>query len=144
MKLAINFFTEDVDFKLKGKKDIKSWIKNVITSENKVVGNINFIFTTDESLLEINKKYLKHKTYTDIITFNYNQEKILNGDIYISVDRVRDNAKVYSDNFEKELFRVLVHGVLHLIGYDDVSDSLEKVIRQKEDQYLKMLLAEFL
>lgn len=144
MKLAINFFTEDVDFKLKGKKDIKSWIKNVITSENKVVGNINFIFTTDESLLEINKKYLKHKTYTDIITFNYNQEKILNGDIYISVDRVRDNAKVYSDNFEKELFRVLVHGVLHLIGYDDVSDSLEKVIRQKEDQYLKMLFAEFL
>lgn len=144
MKLAINFFTEDVDFKLKGKKDIKSWIKKVIGSENRVVGNINYIFTTDESLLEINKKYLKHTTYTDIITFNYNQGKILNGDIYISVDRVRDNAKVYSDNFEKELFRVLVHGVLHLIGYDDVSDSLEKVMRQKEDQYLKMLFAEFL
>jgi rRNA maturation RNase YbeY len=142
--LAINFFTEDVDFKLKGKKDIKSWIKKVIGSENRVVGNINYIFTTDESLLEINKKYLKHTTYTDIITFNYNQGKILNGDIYISVDRVRDNAKVYSDNFEKELFRVLVHGVLHLIGYDDVSDSLEKVMRQKEDQYLKMLFAEFL
>jgi probable rRNA maturation factor len=137
--LAINFFTEDIDFKFKGKKGIKSWIRRVISSENKVVGNINYIFTSDKFLFGINKKYLNHSTYTDIITFNYNQNNILNGDIYISVDRVKENAEVYSDNFDKELSRVLVHGVLHLVGYDDVSDSLKEVMRQKEDLYLKLI-----
>jgi probable rRNA maturation factor len=142
--LAINFFTEDLDFKIKGKRDIKSWIKKVIGSENKVVGNINYIFTSDKFLLEISRKYLNHNTYTDIITFNYNQGNTLNGDIYISVDRVKENAKVYSDNFENELFRVIVHGVLHLIGYDDVSNPLEEIMRQKENIYLKLLFAELL
>ena len=142
MKLAINFFTEDIDFKFKRKKDIKSWIKKVICSENKVIGNINYIFTSDKLLFEINRKYLGHSTYTDIITFNYNEENILNGDIYISIDRVKENAEVYSESFDKELSRVLVHGVLHLIGYDDVSDSLKEVMRQKEDLYLKLLAEE--
>ena len=142
MKLAINFFTEDIDFKFRRKKDIKSWIKKVICSENKVIGNINYIFTSDKLLFEINRKYLDHSTYTDIITFNYNEENILNGDIYISIDRVKENAEVYSDSFDKELSRVLVHGVLHLIGYDDVSDSLKEVMRQKEDLYLQLLAEE--
>jgi rRNA maturation RNase YbeY len=142
LKLAINFFTEDIDFKFRRKKDIKSWIKKVICSENKVIGNINYIFTSDKLLFEINRKYLDHSTYTDIITFNYNEENILNGDIYISIDRVKENAEVYSDSFDKELSRVLVHGVLHLIGYDDVSDSLKEVMRQKEDLYLQLLAEE--
>jgi rRNA maturation RNase YbeY len=137
--LAVNFFIENIDFKFKGKKDIKSWIKEVISSEKKVIGNINYIFTSDKVLIEINKEYLKHNTYTDIITFNYNENEIVNGDIYISIERVNENWKLFSENFEKELFRVIVHGVLHLLGYDDKNDRLEKEMRQKEDSYLKLL-----
>jgi probable rRNA maturation factor len=138
--LAINFFTEDIAFKFTKKKDLKNWIKEVIVSEKKVIGNINYIFTSDNYLLEINQKYLNHNTYTDIITFNYDDGNIINGDIYVSIDRVKENATKYSDNFELEFYRVMIHGVLHLIGYDDTDEDLKTVIRNKEDDYLKILV----
>ena len=137
--MAINFFTEDIEFKFKKKKDLKSWIKQVIVSEKKVIGNLNYIFTSDKYLLKINQKYLNHNTYTDIITFNYDEGNIINGDIYISIDRVKENAMKYANNFDNEFYRVVIHGVLHLIGYDDTNEYLEKVIRNKEDDYLKLL-----
>jgi len=137
--LAINFFSEKIDFKVKYKNIVKKWIRFVIISEKKSVGNINYIFSSDEYLLKINVKYLEHDYYTDIITFDYNKGDVINGDIYVSVDRVSENSKIYSNSAREEFSRVMVHGVLHLLGYKDKTPKQIKVMRKKEDDYLVFL-----
>lgn len=131
----ISFFIEDVDYTLKDKLKIKRWIQQTITTEGKKTGDINIIFCSDEYLLEVNKQYLNHDYYTDIITFNYNTDKI-NGDLFISLDRVGDNATQNNVPRETELLRVIIHGVLHLLGFNDKTAKEEKIIRAKEDSCL--------
>lgn len=133
----INFHIQVSDFKLKRKKETKEWINKVISAEVKSSGQIDIIFCSDDYLLEINKKYLNHNYLTDIITFNYSDDpEILSGDIYISVDRVKENSQTYDTTFENELNRVIIHGILHLIGYDDTTDYDKGVMKGKEDFYL--------
>jgi rRNA maturation RNase YbeY len=133
----LNFFSEDVDFDLPRPLKTKKWIKKTSESEGYKISDLNYIFCSDEYLLEINKQYLDHDYFTDIITFdNSEEDNVLEGDIYISVDRVRENAETFHADFETEMCRVLVHGLLHLMGYEDSDESLKKLMRAKEDEYL--------
>ena len=136
--MPIKFFTEQIQFNLKGKNNIKKWIKNSIENEKRITGTINFIFTSDKNLLEINKKYLTHNYFTDIITFNYCENNIINGDIFISIDTVKNNSTRFNVSFIDELHRVMIHGVLHLLEYDDKSDDQKAVMREKENHYLTL------
>lgn len=111
----------------------KSWLRALALSEGKKLGDISYIFCDDNYLLEINRQYLQHDTLTDIITFDYVEGSVLNGDIYISVERVRENAGIFQVPFEQELVRVLAHGLLHLCGYGDKSEKESKVMRSKEE-----------
>ena len=113
-----------------------SFITSILISEKKIEGDIVILFCSDEYLLEINKKHLNHDYYTDIITFDYCVEKIVSGDLYISIDRVKENAKVFNETFMNELTRVVIHGVLHLCGYNDKTDSDQKIMRNLENKYL--------
>ncbi len=133
----IRFFCEDVKFNLKDKLKVKQWIKNTIIQQKQIVGDINVIFCSDEYLLGVNKEHLKHDYYTDIITFNYNTEKI-NGDLFISIDRVFENAEKENVPRETELLRVIIHGILHLLGFNDKTKKEKVIIRAKEDESLKL------
>jgi probable rRNA maturation factor len=136
---SINYFSQKPRFKLQNPQKTSSWIKSTIKKEGAVLISLNYIFCTDEYLREINIKFLKHKTFTDIVTFNYNpSETEVDGEIYISVDRVRENAGTYKSDFSAELNRVMIHGVLHLLGYNDKSRAEKKVMREKEDSYLSL------
>lgn len=135
----VSFFSEDIDFKVVNPLKTKKWIKNTSFSEGYEVSQLNYIFCSDEYLLEINKQYLDHDYFTDIITFdNSEEDKQLEGDIYISVDRVRDNAETFHTDFDSEMRRVLIHGLLHLVGYEDSSEALKTAMRAKEDEYLSL------
>lgn len=135
--MAISFQNQSIEFKLSEKIKIKSWIKTIIASEKKEMGNLNFVFTSDEEILKTNVQYLKHNTYTDIITFDYCEGKKINGDIIISVERVKENADKFKTDFETEIKRVIIHGVLHLCGYKDKSEKDSKLMRSKENAALK-------
>ncbi len=137
----INFYSEN-DFELEKVSSYESWVKNVISSEGKKTGEISFIFCDDEYLLEINQKYLDHDTYTDIISFDASVGNILNGDIFISTERVSENADSYEVKFSEELKRVIIHGVLHLCGYKDKTPEEEKIMREKEEEKMKMFHVE--
>ena len=134
----IQFFNEDVDFKIPNPRKTKTWLKDIIESEGFELNQLNYIFCSDEYLLGVNQQYLNHDFYTDIITFDNSEEieGIVEGDIFISIDRVKENAEQLSKTFKEELLRVLAHGVLHLVGYDDHEDEDELVMRQKEDTYI--------
>jgi rRNA maturation RNase YbeY len=133
----VSFFSEGIDFKAVNPLKTKKWIKNASISEGYEVSQLNYIFCSDEYLLEINKQYLDHDYFTDIITFdNSEEDNKLEGDIYISVDRVRENAETFHSDFDTELRRVLIHGLLHLAGYEDSDEALKKAMRAKEDEYL--------
>ena len=134
----IRYYCEDISFKLKDKALNNKWLKEVAEREGRKIGDINIIFCSDSYLLDVNKKYLGHDYYTDIITFDYCEKDILSGDLFISVDCVRDNASFYGTEFSNELNRVMVHGVLHLIGYDDHTDEDISVMRSKENTYLEI------
>ena len=121
------------DFNLRQKLLYKRWLKELAALEGYKIGDINYIFCDDEYMLGVNQQYLQHDTYTDIITFDYVEGKILNGDIYISTERVRENARIYQVDFENELKRVLSHGVLHLCGYKDKTDADAAQMREKEN-----------
>ncbi len=137
---GINYFSQKPRFKLQNPKKSTSWIKKTIKKEDASLISLNYIFCTDEYLREINVQFLKHKTFTDIITFNYNpSETQIEGEIYISVDRVRENAETYKTDFPTELNRVMIHGVLHLLGYNDKTKSEKQTMREKEDSYLSLL-----
>lgn len=131
------FFPEEIDFKVPQTLKTKKWIKTISESEGYKIGDLNYIFCSDEYLLEINRQYLDHDYYTDIITFDHSEEEdTLEGDIYVSVDRVKDNATSLDVPFEVEFRRVLIHGLLHLIGFEDSDDALKKQMRAKEDACL--------
>ena len=133
----IRYFTEDIDFAFKGKSVHNAWLKAVSEEEGRRLGQISVIFCSDPYLLEINRKYLGHDYYTDIITFDYSDGDTISGDLFISVDTVRSNAEYYSADFKDELDRVIVHGVLHLIGYDDHTDEQSAEMRARENHYLE-------
>ena len=135
----ISFFAEDVKFKLPHPRKSSTWIKETIIKEKRKLESLNFIFCSDEYLREINIQYLNHKTYTDIVTFDQSEEpKTIQGDIFISIDRVKENAANFEVDFDEELHRVLIHGVLHLIGYGDKDPKAKARMRKKEDAYLSL------
>ena len=135
-------FNYEIDFELSNETEISSWLSRVILSENKKEGDINYIFCDDDYLLEINQQYLDHDTLTDIISFDYCVGNELHGDIFISVERVRENAVDFDVSFEEELKRVLVHGVLHYCGFKDKSAGDEFIMRQKENEKIKLFHVE--
>jgi rRNA maturation RNase YbeY len=135
--LAIRFFTEDISFSLKNKGLVRKWIKQTIIDESHKLRELNFIFCSDQYLLSINQQFLNHDTYTDIITFdNSDKEGLIIGDIFISVDRVQENAESFKTKLEDELQRVMIHGTLHLLGYPDKGKEAKAIMTQKEDFYL--------
>ena len=127
----INLFNEDIDFTLENSKETVDWITNTIKSENKTLGEIKY-------LLDLNQNYLKHDTFTDVITFDYVEGTIISGDIFISIERVEENAKNLNTPLVRELLRVMIHGVLHLTGYSDKTLAEQQEIRGKEDFYLAL------
>lgn len=135
----ILFQTQEIKFNIRNKRILKKWISTVAKKHNLLVGDLNFIFTTDENLLNINRKYLNHDYYTDVITFNYNYENYISGDIFISIERVRENSKKFSNSFIEELLTVIIHGVLHLIGFDDHSENEQKEMRTQEKISLELI-----
>lgn len=132
----VSYFTEDIKFNFKEKRLTSRWLKFVAESEAKRLGDISVIFCSDNYILDVNIKYLKHDYFTDIITFDYCEENLLSGDLFISIDSVRENASFYGTEFSDELNRVIVHGLLHLIGYDDHTEEDIAMMRAKENYYL--------
>jgi probable rRNA maturation factor len=135
-------FNYETDFTLDNEEAIAAWLTNVITSENKKEGEINYIFCDDEYLHKINLEYLNHDTLTDIISFDYTMGNELSGDVFVSVERVKDNAKDFNVIFEEELKRVLVHGILHYCGYKDKGEAEELLMRSKEDEKIALFHVE--
>lgn len=131
----INYFFENIDQK-NIDSNISTWLEDLILSENKKPGDINYIFCDDDYLLKVNQDYLDHDYYTDIITFDYVKGKTISGDIFVSLPRILDNASTLSQDFESEFRRVLAHGLLHLCGYKDKTEEEESTMRQKEDFYI--------
>lgn len=136
----IRFFNEDVPYKLLQKRILSQWLKKQAEQEGYSVGDLNYVFCSDEHILQVNRDYLQHDYYTDIITFDQSEEEeLIEGDIFISVDRVADNASQLSITAEQEMRRVLAHGMLHLCGYSDKTDEEEAHMRTKEDEWLQEL-----
>lgn len=134
----VSYFFEQTKFQFKQRRLNNAWLKLVAESEIKKLGQINIIFCSDNYILDINQKFLQHDYFTDIITFDYCEGNVLSGDLFISVDSVKENSIFYKTEFEEELNRVIVHGLLHLIGYDDHCDEDIKVMREKENYYLEI------
>ena len=135
-------FNYEMEFELQNEAQYTDWISRVIASENKKEGDINYIFCDDDFILDINQKYLEHDYYTDIISFDYSVGNELHGDIFVSVDRVRENAEDFNVSFDDELRRVIIHGVLHYCGYKDKSEEDERMMRVKEDEKMAMFHVE--
>ena len=136
--MAITFTTENTTFKLKNNTRIKKWIAEVLSRDGKSLGDLGYVFCDDEYLLQANIEYLNHDTYTDIITFDYVEGDVVSGDMMISVDRVGENAQSFGVPFEQELHRVIIHGVLHLLGNKDKSEKDAAKMRRLEEQALKL------
>ncbi len=135
---SVQFFYENIPFKLKQALKLKAWIKEAIQKEGFQLKSLSYVFCTDEDLLQRNIQFLNHNTLTDIITFDLSEEEgLIEGEIYISIDRVRENTTKFSKTFEDELHRVLIHGVLHLAGYRDKKADQKAAMRKREDFYLK-------
>ena len=137
----IEFFHEG-DFRLSSLDDYSHWINRIIKSEKVFLGNINYIFCEDEYLVKINQKHLNHNSFTDIITFDYSDGEVISGDIFISTERVVDNASVFNKSFQEELLRVMAHGILHLLGYNDKTKDEVIVMRDKEEEKIKLFHVE--
>ena len=135
-------FNYETDFQLDNEQHYQDWLSAVIESENKQEGEINYIFCDDDYLYNLNVQYLEHQTLTDIISFDYTEGDSISGDIFISIERVKDNAKDFNVPFEQELRRVMVHGILHYCGYKDKTDEEEQLMRSKEDDKLKLFHVE--
>lgn len=139
MSSSISFHSEDVDFQLENEQKLIDWINSTIQQEEKSATEITYVFCSDEFLYQMNLDYLNHDTYTDIITFDYTENSFVSGDIFISIDRVKENAIKFNTTFLNELSRVIIHGVLHLVGYKDKTTEQKQVMRSKEDFYLTLL-----
>ncbi len=137
--MSIRIFYDELVFRLKRSGKAKKLVSDIITKENRIAGDLSFIITNDERLKEINIEFLEHDYYTDVITFSYNEKDVINGEIYISLDRVKENALNYKVSLEAELLRVLIHGVLHLVGYDDNNEEKRSEMRRMEDYWLNSL-----
>ncbi len=136
---SIQFFEEDIKFLLKDKRKLRNWFRATILEEGGKPGTLNFIFCSDSYLLNINTSYLNHNTLTDIITFDLSEDnQSVSGDIFISIERVKENASAFKITFPQELHRVLIHGILHLLGYKDKTPSQQNEMRSKEDYYLSL------
>lgn len=136
---SVRFFSEEIRFKLSNPRKTASWIRNTVSSEKKELGELNFIFCSDEYLRSLNNQYLKHDTFTDIVTFDNSEVSgVIEGDVYISVERVKENSNTFQSEFLRELNRVIIHGVLHLVGYTDKSTKDKATMRRKEDAYLSL------
>ena len=138
MYSGINFFSENCSFRLKEKKMITAWLTKIIQKSSNTTGNITYNFCDDAYLADLNQKYLHHNTLTDIITFDYVEGNMINGDIFISIERVQETAIKYKTPFKNELLRVICHGVLHLIGFTDKNDTEKLVMRAKEQECLNL------
>ena len=141
--MAIRFSSLNEKFELSEASNVKKWIAEVVKRREKSVGNISYLFCDDEYMLEVNRQYLDHDTYTDIITFDYVVANLISGDIFISVDRVGENARLFGVEFERELLRVVIHGVLHLLGQGDKSDAEAAEMRRQEEEALSLWNAMF-
>lgn len=142
----ITYFSEDTKFSLPAKRLVSKWLKEIATGNGRTVGALNYIFCSDPYLLKINRQFLGHDYLTDIITFDNSEDYVgqypdnaLSGDIYISIDTVRFNGQEYGEGFDRELHRVIAHGLLHLIGYDDTTPALQKKMRAQENVALDLL-----
>jgi len=135
----IQFFCEDIKFSISQKLALRNWIKSVINLESGALEGLNYIFCSDAYLQKLNKKFLDHDCLTDILTFNQSESESIQGEIFISLDRVRENSKLYQCSFEEELHRVIIHGALHLIGYKDRTRKEKELMREKEEAYLSLL-----
>ena len=136
--MSVFFHKENVSFSINEELVVK-WLDESVKPLGFVIGELSFIFCSDEYLKEINIKYLNHDFFTDVITFDYSKEKLLFGDVYVSTDRVKENAKTYNSSFNKELFRVIIHGVLHLCGFNDKTKKEKTLIRSKENEALSTI-----
>jgi probable rRNA maturation factor len=144
MHSAISYNAENISFTIKNKRILSDWIKEIAKREGKNITTVSFIFCDDKFLLKLNKKYLKHDTFTDIITFDYCEGGLISGDIFISIERVRENAVKFSKPFKEELCRVMCHGILHLAGFSDKKNSEMLAMRAKEDDCLILLKEKFM
>lgn len=135
--MALEFFAEDVEMPDFKQDQLEKVLAFLVQNENYQSGDINVVFCSDTYLLQMNKSYLNHDYFTDIITFDYVEDKIISGDLFISLDRIKENADTYANDFSQELYRVVIHGVLHLCGYKDKSESEKIEMRAKENQYLE-------
>ncbi|MEZ4841456.1 MAG: rRNA maturation RNase YbeY [Flavobacteriaceae bacterium] len=131
-------YNSETDFVLEQAENISDWIAKTIESEGKSEGDISYIFCDDDYLLDINVKYLNHNTLTDIISFDYTDDGLISGDVFVSIDRVKENAEKFNVSFQDELHRVMIHGILHFCGYKDKTKEEEQLIRSKEDYYLSL------
>jgi rRNA maturation RNase YbeY len=138
-KGSIYFFSEEIRFALPKKRKTRDWIREALLKEKKSLVFLNFIFCSDDHLSDLNIKFLNHKSLTDILTFDYSEmSNQVSGDIYISVDRVKENSKTYNCGYLTEMHRVIIHGVLHLVGYKDKTSEEAEIMRKKEDYYLSL------
>jgi probable rRNA maturation factor len=134
---VVRFFEEDIAYKLKHKTSVKSWVNDTIVAEGFILKELNYIFCSDDYLLKVNREYLDHDTFTDIITFdNSEKEKVVIGDVFISIDRIRENSQKFNVTETNELHRVIIHGALHLVGYKDKTAVTKQKMTEKEDFYL--------
>ena len=137
--MPVHFHNEEVSFSFNNKREVSLWLKSVVSSFQKELGVINVIFCNDQYLLKVNQNYLNHDYFTDIITFNYNENNLISGDLFISIDRVKENAINQKMEFNVEIHRVIVHGVLHLCGLNDQSKQEKEIMRGRENLFLQKL-----
>ena len=135
----ITYTTEDVKMPVFPKRKTSAWIKSVAALHGKTVGDITYIFCSDEKILDVNRMYLQHDYYTDIITFDYSEDNMISGDLFISLDTIRTNAEKFAVTYDSELYRVIIHGVLHLCGIDDKAPGARAVMERYENEALQLL-----